>query len=120
MVGKRPGRPVKSKIRDRMQEIVDALGVTYGYEIYKVYQDAFEPIDLRSMYYHLNKGVSLKEFKEIGVEVVKGNFTWGDKGIRKYYVLGENSTERASDDIHIIIKTLGLKYRKPDKFTVKK
>ncbi len=120
MVKNKVGRPVKSKIRDRMQMVVDALGVSYGYEIFKVYQDAFESIDLRSMYYHLNKGVMLGEFKEIGVEVVKGNFTWGDKSIRKYYVLGENAKQKASDDIHIIIKTLGLKYRKPEKFIIKK
>jgi hypothetical protein len=94
-----------------MQGVVDALGVTYGYEIYKIYKDAFEPIDLRSIYYHLSQGVSLGEFVEVGIKSVKGKFTWGEESIRKYYVLGPNATQGATDDLHILVKTLDLEYR---------
>lgn len=107
------GRPIKSLIRDRMQQIVDALGVSYGYEIFKVYEGAFSPIDLRSMYYHLRKGVDLDVFELVGVKEEKGAYTWGDYSMRRYYVLGPAATEKASDDLHIIVKTLGLSYREP-------
>ena len=110
------GRPTRSVIRDRMQQIVDALGVTYGYEIFKVYTDAFSPIALRSMYYHLNKGIGLDEFVIVGVKQEKGDFTWGDVSIRKYYVLGPSAKQKASDDLHIVIKTLGLGYRELNKY----
>lgn len=107
------GRPIKSLIRERMQQIVDALGVSYGYEIYKVYEGAFSPIDLRSMYYHLRKGVELDEFALVGMKEEKGAFTWGDFSLRRYYVLGPAAEEKANDDLHIIVKTLGLGYREP-------
>lgn len=110
------GRPRKSLIRDRMQTIVDALGVTYGYEIYKVYQDTYTSVDLRSMYYHLKKGSELDEFEEVGVQEVKGDFTWGDVSMRKCYILGPNATQRADDGLHIVIKTLGLNYQDPNNF----
>jgi hypothetical protein len=103
-----------------MQGIVDALGVSHGYDIYKVYKDAFEPVDLRSIYYHLAKGTLLKEFKGVGVEKVKGNYTWGKESTRKCYILGPNATQKATDELHIIVKTLGLKYKPPGKVRVKK
>ena len=107
------GRPVKSVVRERMEQIVDALGVTYGYEVFKVYTDAFAPIDLRSMYYHLNKGLGLGVFELVGVRSEKGNFTWGDVSVRRYYILGPSAAGKATDDLHIIVKTLGLNYREP-------
>ena len=107
------GRPIKSLIRDRMQQIVDALGVSYGYEIFKVYEGAFSPIDLRSMYYHLRKGMDLDVFELVGVKAEKGAYTWGDFSMRRYYVLGPAATENANDDLHIIVKTLGFGYREP-------
>lgn len=109
------GRPVKSKIRDRMQQIVDGLGVAYGYEIYKVYKDAFEPIELRSIYYHLKKGTALGEFRDVGAKEELGVFTWGGASMRKFYTLGPAATQKANDSLHIIIKTLGLEYRDPDR-----
>ncbi len=99
-----------------MQQIVDALGVSYGYEIYKVYEGAFSPIDLRSMYYHLRKGVDLGEFELVGVKEERGVFTWGALSMRRYYITGPNASERANDDLHIIVKTLGFGYRELDKY----
>jgi len=110
---KKRGRPRKSLIRERMQTIVDALGVTYGYEIYKVYQDAYTSVDLRSMYYHLRKGLVLEEFEEVGVQEVKGEFTWGDTSIRKYYILGPAAKERADDGLHIVVKNFGAELPGP-------
>lgn len=108
------GRPVKSLIRERMQQVVDALGASYGYEIFKVYREAFAPISVRSMYYHLNKGISIGEFEAIGEKKEKGIYTWGDLTMRKYYILGPSATEKADNDLHNVIKSLGLKYRPPN------
>jgi len=110
----RVGRPSGSVIRSRVQQIIDALGVTYGYEIFKIYNDAFEPIDIRAIYYHLNKGVENGEFVETEQKASSGAFTWGEMSMRKYYTLGLNATEHAHDDLHIIIKTLGFEYKDPD------
>ncbi|MFH1424307.1 MAG: hypothetical protein ABIG20_01360 [archaeon] len=110
---KKRGRPFKSAIRERMQSILDGLGVAYGYEIYKVYRDAYAPIDIRSIYYHLNRGTLLGEFEEVATKEERGAFTWGPASTRKYYKLGLAATKKVNDDLHIIIKTLGLSYREP-------
>ncbi len=112
------GRPVKSLIRERMQAIVDTLGVTYGYEIFKLYNEVFEPVDLRSMYYHLAKGVKLGEFEEVGVKQVKGQFTWGDISIRKYYLLGPQATSRTTPELEKAAEKLGFKRKEPKDFVV--
>ncbi len=110
------GRPPNSPVRDRMQMIVDALGVTYGYEIHKAYEEIFEPIELRSMYYHLKKGVQLNEFEEVGVEKVKGPFTWGDVSIRKYYILGPEAEKRATEEVQKIIENSDFERKEPKEF----
>ena len=112
------GRPVKSLIRERMQSIVDTLGVTYGYEIFKLYNEVFEPVDLRSMYYHLAKGVKLGEFEEVGVKHVKGQFTWGDISIRKYYLLGPQASEHTTPELEKAAERLGFKRKEPKDFVV--
>ncbi|RME77992.1 hypothetical protein D6774_02500 [Candidatus Woesearchaeota archaeon] len=63
----------------------------YAYEIYKVYRDIFPPVTMRSIYYHLKKGVSTGEFiiKEIRKE--KGDFSWGGEVEKIYYSLGPNA-----------------------------
>ncbi|MFO7872169.1 MAG: hypothetical protein R6U26_00830 [Candidatus Undinarchaeales archaeon] len=110
------GRPPNSPVRDRMQMIVDALGVTYGYEIHKAYEEIFEPIELRSMYYHLKKGVELNQFEEVGVEKVKGPFTWGDVSIRKYYILGPEAEKRATAEVQKVIENGDFERKEPKDF----
>ena len=110
------GRPPKSAVRDRMQQILDGLGVAYGYELWKVYKDAFEPVEVRTIYYHLGKGTNLCEFEEVGVKQEKGAYTWGELAEKKYYTLGPAASKSVTDDIHILIKTLNLEYRDPEKF----
>ncbi|HIJ98017.1 TPA: hypothetical protein H1012_04235 [archaeon] len=105
------GRPVKSLIRDRMKEILAVLGSSYGYEIYKVYTAAFSKITLRSMYYHLNKGVEIGEFNLVGVREEKGSYTWGDKTTRRYYSLKEKGA-RINEDLVRVVQDLGLRKRK--------
>jgi len=62
------GRPVRSVIRQNVVEILFHLGKAYGYDIYKIYKAVFPKVTLRSIYYHLKKGVSLGEFKVEKIE----------------------------------------------------
>jgi len=105
------GRPVKSVIRDRMQQIVDVLGSAYGYEIYKIYKEVFEPVDVRSMYYHLKKGVALGEFKMAGTKSVQGPFTWGRESTHIYYVLGDAASHKGNAELKSKVKELGYEQR---------
>jgi len=107
------GRPVKSVIRDRMQQIVDVLGAVYGYEVYKIYTAVFEPVDVRSMYYHFKKGVELSEFKQVGAKQETGPFTWGRESTHIYYTIGNGASHKGNKELKEKIKELGYDYRDP-------
>lgn len=82
------GRPVKSMIRQNVVEILHFMGKGYGYEIYKSYRDIFPAVTMRSIYYHLNKGVETEEFKIAEVKKEEGNYSWGNTVTKTYYSLG--------------------------------
>ncbi len=83
------GRPVKSEIRQNVVEILYFMKEGYGYEIYKAYIAIFPKVTMRSIYYHLKKGVDLNEFKVSKIEKEKGNYSWGPEAEKIYYSLGE-------------------------------
>ncbi|MBN2422635.1 hypothetical protein JXB41_05380 [Candidatus Woesearchaeota archaeon] len=85
------GRPTYSVIRQNIIEILYYLGKGYGYDIYKIYRAVFPKITLRSIYYHLNKGITLGEFKIEKIEKEKGDYSWGETAEKVYYVLGKNA-----------------------------
>ena len=85
------GRPVKSPIRQNMVEILYFLGKGYGYDIYKVYRTLFPQVTMRSIYYHLKKGIATGEFKIEKIEKEKGNFSWGSEVEKIYYALGPDA-----------------------------
>lgn len=93
------GRPVKSQIRQNIIEILYFLGKAYGYDIYKVYKGVYPRVTLRSIYYHLRKGVQLGEFNVEKIEKEKGNYSWGGEAEKIYYVLGPNAKPTA--DHHV-------------------
>ena len=70
-------RPMKSQIRQNIVEILNYLGEGYGYDIYKIYREVFPHCTQKSIYYHLKKGISTKEFKIVKIEREKGDFSWG-------------------------------------------
>lgn len=82
------GRPVKSRIRENIIEILYHLGEGYAYGIYKTYLSIFPAVSRASIYYHLNKGVDLKEFLVKSVRREKGNYSWGSEAEKVYYSLG--------------------------------
>jgi hypothetical protein len=82
------GRPVESAIRQRIIEILYFLKEGYGYDISKVYMAIYPKVTMRSIYYHLKKGVSLGEFKVKRIKSEKGNYSWGGEAQKVYYALG--------------------------------
>ena|SRR3989338_3601409 len=85
------GRPVKSEIRQNIVEIIFFMKEGYGYEIYKAYVAIFPKVTMRSIYYHLKKGIALNEFKVSRIEKEKGDYSWGGEAEKIYYSLGQNA-----------------------------
>ena len=81
------GRPVKSQIRQNVVEILFFMKKGHGYEIYKVYRDIFPGVTMRSIYYHLKKGISTEEFEIAEVKKVQGEYSWGPEAQLIYYKL---------------------------------
>ena len=93
------GRPVKSEIRQNIIEILFFMKQGYGYEIYKIYITIFPKVTMRSIYYHLKKGVSLNEFKVSKIEKEKGDYSWGPEAEKIYYGLEENAKPTGNDKV---------------------
>jgi len=89
------GRPVKSKIRSNIIEILHYMGQGYGYQISKIYNEIFPKVTQRSIYYHLRKGISTTEINVYKVEQEKGNFSWGPMTEKIYYCLGRNANPKS-------------------------
>ena len=86
------GRPVKSQIRQNVIEILHFMGEGYAYELYKVYRDVFAPVTMRSIYYHLKKGLVTEEFKLKHIKKEQGDYSWGTQAEKIYYELGPNAS----------------------------
>jgi hypothetical protein len=84
------GRPVKSAIRQNISEILFYIRKGYGYDIYRIYLEIFPKVTLRSIYYHLRKGVDLGEFEIDGIEKEEGDYSWGQFAEKIYYRPGSN------------------------------
>lgn len=109
------GRPTKSNVRNRVERLLDACGYTHGYEAYQYYKGVYGPVSMRNVYYHLNKGVELGVFIELGYHSVSGAYTWGSKTERKYYINGPNATEKKDKRVDDYFKKIGVRKRKYDK-----
>jgi len=93
------GRPVKSKIRQNIIEILYVIGKGYGYNIYKSYKSIFPSVTMRSIYYHLKKGLQLEEFTVNKIEKEKGDFSWGNEVEKIYYSLGPNANPAGNPEV---------------------
>jgi len=93
------GRPVKSMIRQNVVEILYFMKEGYGYDIYRAYKDLFPIVTMRSIYYHLNKGIETGEFKIAQVKKEEGNFSWGSTVTKTYYGLGVNAKPTMKEEV---------------------
>ncbi|MBI1969063.1 hypothetical protein HYS48_00075 [Candidatus Woesearchaeota archaeon] len=82
---------MKSEIRQHIVEILHYKGKAYGYDIYRIYKQIYPRVTLRSIYYHLRKGTELGEFKVVGIEKEKGEYSWGPEAEKIYYALGAHA-----------------------------
>ena len=93
------GRPVKSEIRQNVIDLLFVMKEGYAYQIYKAYRALFPAATMRSIYYHLKKGVSTGEFVVKEVRKEKGDFSWGGEVEKVYYALGSQAKPRPSQRI---------------------
>ncbi|MFC1690708.1 hypothetical protein ACFL0W_00880 [Nanoarchaeota archaeon] len=98
------GRPVKSQIRQNVIEILAVVGKAYGYEIFKIYKQIFPKVTLRSIYYHLQKGIDLGEIKADEVKIEQGNFSWGGTVEKKYYALGPSAQPQGDPQVKAFVE----------------
>jgi hypothetical protein len=96
------GRPVKTEIREKIATILNQKGISYGYQIYKIYREVFGKISLRNLYYNLKKGIDMGEFIIIDIKRENGAFTWGNEAEHKYYTLGPYAKLHKLTDIQKI------------------
>jgi hypothetical protein len=85
------GRPVYSAIRQNIVELLFFMEKGYGYDIYRAYRELFPKVTLRSIYYHLKKGIELGEFEVERIEKEKGDYSWGEMAEKIYYKLGSKA-----------------------------
>lgn len=94
------GRPAESVIRSNIVELLFFLGEAYGYDLYKKYLKVFgQKVSMRSIYYHLNKGVELGEFAIKEIQNIKGNYSWGEGVRRIVFKLGSNASPVGSVEV---------------------
>ena len=112
------GRPIKSKIRQNIVEILHYLGEGYGYQVAKMYNEIFPPATQRSIYYNLQKGLLTKEIAVHKIEEEQGEFSWGSVVEKKYYSLGKNAEPKGEKRVkgYIDIWQKSRKQTSPSKF----
>ena len=93
------GRPVGSEIRQNIVELLYFLGSGYGYGLWKKYIVIFPKCTLRSIHYHLKKGLSTGEFIVKEIKVEKGEYSWGGTVEKIYYALGEQAIAKGDERV---------------------
>ncbi|MFW5746359.1 MAG: hypothetical protein ACOCWQ_02280 [Nanoarchaeota archaeon] len=100
------GRPVGSPIRQRIVEILYFLGEGYGYQIHKIYQEAYGKCTREVIYYHLKKGVATGEFVESRIKKEEGEYSWGSVVEKIYYRIGNAAVPQMDEDAHAAVRML--------------
>ncbi|HLD40507.1 MAG TPA: hypothetical protein VJB13_05205 [Candidatus Nanoarchaeia archaeon] len=113
------GRPVKSKIRQNIVEILHYMGEGYGYQVAKIYNEIFPAATQRSIYYNLQKGILTKEIAVHKIEQEEGEYSWGSMVEKKYYSLGKNAEAKGDKRVKDFLQTWQKlkKENSPSKFT---
>lgn len=96
---KQRGRPVQSVIRQNIIEILYILGEGYGYDIWKTYVAIFPRCTMRSIHYHLKKGLETGEFVVKAIKKESGDYSWGSSVEKIYYALGPQAAPRGNERV---------------------
>ena len=105
-IKRKRGRPTKSNIRQNIVELLNEIGQSYGYIISKKYQEVFPQVTQRVIYYHLKKGIELKEFEIHKIEKEIGEYSWGPSVEKTYYKLGVNAHPKGDKRIKELLSKL--------------
>lgn len=100
------GRPAGSQVRQNIIEILHHGKKLHGYSICLTYRKLFPKVTMRTIYYHLKKGVALDEFKVAEIRKEKGNYSWGGEVERIYYELGEKARPAGNQQAAEYFKSL--------------
>ena len=98
------GRPVQSPIRQNMIELLLHLGEGYGYQISLLYNQIFPKCTMRSIHYHLKKGLETQEFAVKRMVKEEGTYSWGGQAEKIYYGLGENAKPKMDDRVKMFFE----------------
>ena len=99
------GRPVRSQIRQNIIELLYFISSSSGYDLYKIYVAIYPKVTMRSIYYHMKKGLSLGEFKIDKIERVQGNYSWGPEAEKVIYSLGPNARPKIDERVREYIES---------------
>lgn len=102
------GRPVSSEIRNNILEILNFKKRACGYELYQYYLDLFPKVHIRSIYYHLRKGVETGEVEVHEIKEEQGEYSWGNRAEKVYYTLGNNANVKGIERVRKYFKRQGL------------
>ncbi|MBI2129295.1 hypothetical protein HYU07_03575 [Candidatus Woesearchaeota archaeon] len=103
------GRPVKSEIRQNIVEILYFIKEGYGYEIYNAYREIFPKVTMRSIYYHLKKGIQTGEIQVEQVKTEKGEYSWGSEAEKVYYGLGKKAAPKIDNRVREFLEKKKMK-----------
>jgi hypothetical protein len=106
------GRPFKSAVRQNIVNILAVMGEGYAYDIAKAYMDMFPKVSTRLIYYHLKRGVDLKEFSAKGTKTESGSYSWGSSADKHYYSLGPSASPSQAQSATVLIKDYFEKRKK--------
>ena len=93
------GRPENSPIRQNIIELLAHVGEGYGYQLSSYYNKIFPACTMRSVHWHLKKGLATKEFVVSKVAKEEGQYSWGAHAEKIYYSLGENAKPKMDERV---------------------
>jgi len=88
---RKQGRPIGSKVRQNIVEILYFYKELHGYDMYKIYKELYPPVTMRLIYYHLKKGLDTGEFKILKINKKVGTYSWGGTSDNVIYSLGPSA-----------------------------
>lgn len=106
------GRPLKSKIRENITQLLYYLKASDGYSLYKWYLELFGKVNIRSIYYHLKKGCEIGIFRVKEIKQEKGDYSWGDYSKKVKYELTTKASPKQDKRIKNKISNIKKKRKK--------
>jgi hypothetical protein len=85
---RKQGRPIGSKVRQNIVEILYFYKHLHGYDLYKIYKELYKPVTMRLIYYHMKKGLDTGEFRVYKIDKKVGTYSWGGTSENILYELG--------------------------------